>query len=168
MAENLDFNSSQLFSGGIDPANLPKVLQGGQCVTIYPHQRLRVNTVFEVVQSKGKETAYADKHPAYDLVRGPSGNGLSVGYFPEIASQANTVDATIAYDQLHVDAFLAWLDATTPDNSQGSLTTIPTLFGGNFQSGECTPHRLCDVDPSLMLKRSKRGTENGRIHKRFR
>ena len=70
----------------------------------------------------------------YDIVRGPSGTGLTVGYFPEIAAVANTVNATIAYDQLHVNAWLAWLDATTPDHSEGSLTKIPTLFGGNFQA----------------------------------
>ncbi len=44
-----------------------------------------MNTIFEVVHAHG-QTAYTDKHPAYDLVRGPSGKGLSVGYFPEIQS----------------------------------------------------------------------------------
>lgn len=134
--ESIDFNLTQLFSGGINPANLPKALKQGNCVPIFPHQRLRVNTVFEVLNGKGLVTAYADKHPAYDLVRGPSGKGLSTGYFPEIASEPNTVDATIAYDQFHVNAFLAWLDVQTPANSEGNLTAIPTLFGGNFQSGK--------------------------------
>jgi len=133
--ESIDFNSTELFSGGIDPVNLPKALIGGKCTAIYPHARLRVNTVFEVVHSKGKDTAYTDKHPAYDLVRGPSGQGLSEGYFPEIASVANTVDATIGYDQLHVDAFLNWLDGTSPKNAEGCLKGVPTLFGGNFQAG---------------------------------
>lgn len=32
---------------------------------MYPHDTLRVNTVFEVVKSKGLQTAYTDKHPAY-------------------------------------------------------------------------------------------------------
>ena len=45
--------------------------------------RLRVNTVIELVRAAGLQTAYTDKHPAYDLVRGPSGTGLSEGYFPE-------------------------------------------------------------------------------------
>jgi Type I phosphodiesterase / nucleotide pyrophosphatase len=70
---------------------------------------------------------------SYDLVRGPSGNGLMVGYFPEITSVPNTVDAVIGYDQLHVNAWLAWLDATTPKSSEGRLTAIPKLWGGNFQ-----------------------------------
>ncbi|OQO15167.1 hypothetical protein B0A48_00549 [Cryoendolithus antarcticus] len=135
--ETKDYDPTQLFSGGIDPANLPQAFVNGKCQEIYPHQRLRVNTIFEVVHSKGLQTAYADKHPAYDLVRGPSGTGLTVGYFPEIAVVANTVAATIAYDQLHVDAWLDWIKASTPVNTtvfDGPLTTTPALFGGNFQA----------------------------------
>lgn len=98
---------------------------------------MRVNTIFEVVEASGKQTAYTDKHPAYDIVRGPSGKGLTVGYFPEIASVANTVNATIAYDTLHVNAFLDWIKGQTPDHSEvqgNGLTSTPTLFGGNFQA----------------------------------
>jgi hypothetical protein len=62
--------------------------------------RLRVNTVVELVRAAGLQTAYADKHPAYDLVRGPSGTGLSKGYFPEQGATPTTVNATIAHDQL--------------------------------------------------------------------
>lgn len=133
--EDLDYNSSLLFSGGIDPARLPLKKVNGQCVPQYPHMRLRVNTAFEVVRSKGLQTAYTDKHPAYDLVRGPSGQGLSTGYFPEIASiSGSNVPATIQYDQLHANAFLDWLDALVPANSEGNLTKVPALFGGNFQA----------------------------------
>ncbi|WPG98225.1 Hypothetical protein R9X50_00101300 [Acrodontium crateriforme] len=136
--ETKDYNDTELFSGGIDPANLPQRKINGKCVEVYPHQRVRVNTIFEVVNSKGFQTAYTDKHPAYDIVRGPSGKGLTVGYFPEIAAVANTVAATIAYDQLHVNAFLDWLDTTTPEHSElfngNPLSTVPTLFGGNFQA----------------------------------
>lgn len=134
--ESIDYNDTELFSGGINPKNLPERLVGGKCEKVYPHQRLRVNTIFEIITGAGYETAYADKHPAYDLVRGPSGTGLTVGYFPEIAAVPVTVEATIAYDQLHVNAWLDWLDASTPVNSTiySKLTTVPTLFGGNFQS----------------------------------
>lgn len=133
--EDLDYNSTQLFSGGIDPAHLPKIIVDGKCTLQYPHNRLQVNTVFEIIKATGKQTAYVDKHPAYDLVRGPSGTGLSTGYFPEIASTpGNNISAVIAYDQLHVNAFLNYLDAKVPANSEGNLTAVPALFGGNFQS----------------------------------
>ncbi|KAH8650641.1 type I phosphodiesterase/nucleotide pyrophosphatase [Tricladium varicosporioides] len=135
--ETIDFDSTKLWSGGINPLNLPQSMIGGKCVNTYPHQRLRVNTIYEVVEASGKQTAYTDKHPAYDMVRGPSGKGLSVGYFPEIQS-FDTANLTqiIGYDTLHVDAFLAWINGNTPANSevQSALTGIPTLFGGNFQA----------------------------------
>ena len=95
--------------------------------------RLRVNTAFEVAVAAGLETGYTDKHPAYALVRGPSNTGLTTEYFPEIAAVDNTVDAVIAYDQLHVNAWLEWIDGMVPANSQGSLKKIPSLFGGNYQ-----------------------------------
>ena len=133
--ETIDFDDTHLFSGGINPANLALKLINGKCTPIFPHARSRVNTAFEVVHAAGKDTAYTDKHPAYDLVRGPSGKGLSTGYFPEIVAFPTTVDATIAYDTFHVNAFLDWLDAKVPVNSTGSLKSIPALFGGNFQAG---------------------------------
>lgn len=133
--EDLDYNSTLLFSGGIDPTHLPKIIVDGKCTLQYPHDRLQVNTVFEIIKASGKQTAYVDKHPAYDIVRGPSGTGLSTGYFPEIASiPGNNISAVIAYDQLHVNAFLDYLDAKVPANSEGNLTAVPALFGGNFQS----------------------------------
>ena len=108
----------------------------GQCAAIYPHQRLEVNTVFNVAHNAGLQTAYTDKHPAYDIVRGPSGDGLTTGYFPEIAAVGNSVNDTIAYDSLHVTAWLDWIDGITPANSTyDSLTSgqMPAIMGGNFQ-----------------------------------
>lgn len=135
--ESIDFNSSLLFSGGIDPSKLPLTIVNGKCTPVYPHQRLLVNTVFEVLTASGLQSAYVDKHPAYDLVNGPSGKGFTTGYFPEIAAAGKDVNGTIAYDSLHVDAWLKYIDGVTPVNSTGgSLTAgkMPSLFGGNFQA----------------------------------
>lgn len=137
--ETIDYNNTYVFSGGIDPENLPKLKAGGQCTPLYPHSRPRVNTVWEAAVAGGLVTAYADKHPAYDLVRGPSGTGLTTGYFPEINSNLGSTDnvsACIKYDALHVNAWLSWLDGKDPANAEGSLGgKVPNLFGGNFQSG---------------------------------
>jgi hypothetical protein len=57
---------------------------GGKCTWTNPHQRIRVNAIYEIVEAAGFQTACTDKHPEYDMVRGPSGKGLSGGYFPEI------------------------------------------------------------------------------------
>lgn len=134
--ESIDYNSSLLFSGGIDPANLPMALVDGKCTSMYPHQRLLVNTVFEIVTAAGLQTAYVDKHPSYNIVRGPSDTGLTVSYFPEIAAVPNTVNATIEYDELHVQAWLDFIDGTVPVNATGSFSPqqMPALMGGNFQA----------------------------------
>lgn len=81
--------------------------------------------------------------PAYDLDRGPSGTGLTTGYFPEInwvGNPTDNVSACTNYDQLHVNAWLGWLDGQDQPNAEGSVGgQIPALFGGNFQSGRVLP-----------------------------
>ena len=68
------------------------------------------------------------------MVRGPSGSGLSLGYFPEINGVPNEVNTTIEYDKLHVAAFLDFIKGIDPAKSEGTLAgKTPTLFGGNFQ-----------------------------------
>ncbi len=96
--ESLDFDLGQLFSGGIDPSNLPLAKDASGCHPVAPHSFLKVNTIFEVVKAAGRRTAWSDKHPAYDLVNGPSGAGVDDLYTPEINSNiasggvANGVD----------------------------------------------------------------------------
>jgi hypothetical protein len=138
--ETVDYNLNLLFSGGMNPANLPMIKTNGKCSPLYPHNRVRVNTIFEAVVAAGKKTAYADKHPTYDIVRGPSSTGLTTGYFPEINNAdgpTDNVDKCIVYDTLHLNAFLGWIDGKDPANAEGSLKgDVPALFGGNFQSGK--------------------------------
>ena len=85
--ESIDYDDTQLFSGGINPANLPMQKDAqGNCSPVYPHSFVKVNTIFEVASAAGKLTAWSDKHPAYDLVNGPSGSGVADLYTPEINS----------------------------------------------------------------------------------
>ena len=85
--ESLEYDDTKLFSGGIDAANLPYEKDGnGNCKLVYPHDFVKVNTVFEVIRAAGGYTAWSDKHPAYDLVNGPSGTGVQDLYTPEINS----------------------------------------------------------------------------------
>jgi len=45
--EFVDHNVNELFSGGIDAVNLPLELTNtGQCKPVFPHQFLKVNTIF--------------------------------------------------------------------------------------------------------------------------
>jgi hypothetical protein len=77
--------------GGINPKNLPRDPNNG-CKPIYPHEYLRVNTIFEVVKANGGHTAWVDKHPSYEWTNGPSGKGVDDFYGPEINSNTQMTD----------------------------------------------------------------------------
>lgn len=102
-SEACDLNSSAIDGGGaFNLTYLPhQKTAWGTCMPVYPHNFIRVNTIFEVGRANGLVTAYADKHLSYEFVNGPSGLGLSQGYFPEVASFDSTLDAQEAFDDLH-------------------------------------------------------------------
>jgi predicted AlkP superfamily pyrophosphatase or phosphodiesterase len=108
--ESVDHDVTQLFSGGIDPVNLPMQLtEDGDCKPVYPHEFIKVNTIFEVAKEADLRTAWSDKHPAYDLVNGPSGKGVDDLYTPEINSHVAGAPVTNGVD---LNASLALCDAT--------------------------------------------------------
>lgn len=102
-SEACDLNNTLLDGGnGFNMTYLPhQKTAWGTCVPVLPHDFLQVNTVFEVGRANGLWTAFADKHLSYEFLNGPSGTGLSEGYFPEIASVASTLEAQQAWDDLH-------------------------------------------------------------------
>ena len=138
-AENLDKTDASgnipLFTS-IDPAQLPLGVVHGACVPIYPHSFLKTNTIFNVAHDAGLYTAWSDKHPAYEIVRGPANSGAEDLFTPEINNvndpTAISVAATDAYDQLKVQAILNEIDGRTSDNAHAA--PVPAIFGMNFQS----------------------------------
>jgi hypothetical protein len=128
----------------IDPAKLP--VDSHTCQPVLPSQYLKVNTIFEVAHQSHLVTAWSDKHPAYQVMSGPSGNGVDDYFTPEINSSANpaaptdpsqndwTTDnlLTQQYDNYKVDGVLNWIDGHF-HNGKGNLGT-PAIFGMNFQS----------------------------------
>lgn len=128
----------------IKRANLPV---GPDCRPVYPHTFLRVNTIFEVAKAAGLRTAWSDKHPAYDIVNGPSGTGVDDLYTPEINSNISSytptpnctgtiwTDSLCAiefYDNLKVKAILNEIDGF--DHTGKRNLGVPNIFGMNFQS----------------------------------
>ena len=82
--ESIDKNPDAIDGGGgIDEAKLPRDGANG-CKAVYPHEFLRTNTIFEVAKAAGMKTAWSDKHPAYEIVNGPSGKGVDDLFVPEI------------------------------------------------------------------------------------
>ncbi|KAA2258138.1 alkaline phosphatase family protein [Solihabitans fulvus] len=124
----------------IDPSKLP--VDPKTCKPVYPHQYLKVNTVFEVARQHGLRTAWSDKHAAYEILNGPSGTGVQDLFTPEINSQAagapSGVDwtkdnaKTQQYDGYKVQAVLNEIDGY--DHSRGTRVGVPGIFGMNFQS----------------------------------
>src|SRR5207253_1333426 len=120
----------------IDPTALPRHINAqGQCVPLYPHDAIKSNTIFEVVKAQGGHTAWADKHPAYDLVNGPSGKGVDDLYTPELTNVGgldNTVSVvgTVNNDALKVQGILNEIKGLNHDGAPGP--GVPAVFGMNF------------------------------------
>jgi hypothetical protein len=122
----------------LDPAALP--VDPATCAPMYPHNYIRVNTVFDVAHAAGLRTAWSDKHPAYEILNGPSGTGIDDLFAPEINSIADvagddwTTDnaLTMEYDGFKAAAILNEIDGL--DHSGTQRVGTPAVFGMNFQT----------------------------------
>jgi hypothetical protein len=148
--ESIDVDKTATDAGGtlgkpltqINPANLPMGFIAGTCVPIYPHQFIQVNTLFEVIRAHGGRTAWSDKHPAYDLVNGPSGKGVDDLFTPEVNSTDPIIplitDTTTGFhsvqrnDGLKVQSVFNEIDGL--DSTGKHNPGVPTIFGMNFQA----------------------------------
>jgi len=155
--EEIDLDYTQLDGGGgIDFNYLPRNPNNG-CLPVYPHNYIRVNTVFEVVKNNGGYTAWSDKHPSYDFTNGPSGTGVTDLWSPEINSVPVPIESVPGCnplpDSYAITSSNAWTDSfqniqcydgykvnaiineINGKNHSGTTTTqVPTLFGMNFQA----------------------------------
>src|SRR6202171_5745109 len=161
--ESIDrYSSGNVSLNIIDPSKLPRGRnEFGHCVPVYPHDAIKTNTIFEVVRAKGGRTAWADKHPAYDLVNGPSGKGVDDLYTPEITNvdgfdATHSVICTVLNDEKKVQAVINEIHGRNHTGSPGF--GVPEIFCMNFQAvsggqklAKAKPDNSCtaDVDPKL-------------------
>src|SRR5215831_5449365 len=155
---NLTSNPNDL----IDTTQLP--VDPKTCKPVYPNQYLKVNTVFEVARAAGLRTAWSDKHPAYQILGGPSGKGVQDFFTPEINSQASVAGSdftkdnglTRFYDSFKVQAVINEINGF--DHSGKHFVGTPAIFGMNFQTistAEKLPgggYKSDGVTPSAMLE----------------
>jgi hypothetical protein len=149
-------HESKVARSRINPTLLPQKKHKGTCAPVFPHQFIRVNTIFEVARAFGLHTAWSDKHLAYELVNGPSGHGVDDFFAPEINSDPSkslipTAPAgsqftdrwtyTETYDDYKVQAILneiegKWSDDGLPGatDTAGPRPGTPALYGMNFQA----------------------------------
>jgi len=139
----------------IDVTKLPYAKHGSSCTPVYPHQFIRTNTIFNVIKQAGMHTAWSDKHLSYELISGPSGDGVDDYFAPDINSDpANSLipsaapggsftDATSTtevYDDFKVQAILNEVNGRWSDSGlAGAKDTagrpgVPAVFGMNFQA----------------------------------
>jgi len=185
--EEIDYDYQKLNAGrtdgnegrnGINPKYLPRDPKNG-CVPVYPHNFIRVNTIFNVVHNAGGYTAWSDKHPSYDFTNGPTGDGVADLWSPEINSipinlppvqgcnpLPDPKDATSSnawtdsfqniqcYDSLKVQAILNEIDGKTHDGKTSA--PVPELFGMNFQAVS-VGEKLVEANPPTNPNYSQTG-----------
>lgn len=127
---NFDKNSGSGV-GDINPAKLPRDPAHG-CTPVYPHQFLKVNTIYEVAHDAGMRTAVSDKHPSYEILSGPSGTGIDDFYSPEFNKAKSDISLIMANDELKVTAVLNEIDGL--DHLGNPSPGVPAIFGMNFQA----------------------------------
>ena len=164
---SIDVDSKRLDAGGtpgkpktqIDPMKLPLALVDGRCVPVYPHDFNRMNTVFEIVKRHGGRTAWSDKHPAYEWLAGPSGEGLDDLFALEQDSlipgtkvkTTGSFKAERDFDEARVQALLNEMRGL--DSTGTSKASVPQLFGMNFQAvsvGQKLPKSGLGDEPGLV------------------
>jgi hypothetical protein len=115
--------------GGVDPRKLPRDPSRG-CALVYPHQFVRVNTVFEVVKKAGGHTMWIDQFPGFtDYVKGPSGTGLDDEFAPNSHTPGVKafVEATMHQDDSRMAAMLN--NIAGKDHTGNKKIGTPTLMG---------------------------------------
>ncbi|MGH9375565.1 MAG: alkaline phosphatase family protein [Terriglobia bacterium] len=132
--ETIDINKTDVWGGGgFNTAALPRNPKDN-CSPVYPHQLLRVNTVFDVIKQAGMYTAFADKQLGDDADQGPTGHAIDDFYTPELHhwAQAHTIAAFEQVDEFRSKAVLNWINGK---NGKGTESIpVPAIMGESFQA----------------------------------
>ena len=132
--ESIDINPDAVDGGGgISADKVPLDPKRG-CAPVFPHDLLRVNTIFEVLKSSGLRTAWADKQPGYEIVNGPSGKGVDDLFTPELHFNASSksLEKIKSFDDLRLNAVLNEISGR--DQTGKTKVPVPAILGMTFQA----------------------------------
>lgn len=139
--ESVALNSLALDGGGgLNTNALPRDPARGGAV-VYPHDYLRVNTVFDIIKAAGGRTAWIDKHLTDEIIQGASGQAVDELWVPEIAADYpftpglsinKSADATIWYDDMKLRGLLNQIAGL--DHTGSNAVGVPMIFGLQFQA----------------------------------
>lgn len=132
--EKIDINVEVVDGGGgINPDKLPRDPKKG-CTPVYPHDFLRVNTVFDVAKAAGGRTAWSDKHWSCEIVTGKGGKAVDDFYIREVGTGklASDITRTTQYDDARVQAVVNEIDGF--DHARSKQVGTPLIFGMTFQA----------------------------------
>jgi hypothetical protein len=128
--------------GGVNSIDPTRLERDKNCNPVYPWNFLRVNTIFGVIHGAGGFTAWADKHPSYSSVGGPSPGATDTNvddYFgPEINSDSAdyTDPKTGAFPGLIPGAELVPPNGCNPLPDQAAVSAADD-YTGSFQNIQC-------------------------------
>ncbi|MCU1286748.1 MAG: type phosphodiesterase/nucleotide pyrophosphatase [Acidobacteriales bacterium] len=132
--ESIDINpDANDGGGGVSAEKVPLDPKRG-CAPVFPHDLLRVNTIFEVIKAAGYRTAWADKQPGYEVVNGPSGKGVDDLFTPELHFNASSksIEKIKAFDDLRLQAVLN--EISGHDKTGKQTVQVPAMLGMTFQA----------------------------------
>ncbi len=130
------------------------VCGSGHCEPVYPHEFINVNTIFEVIRAHGGRTAWADKHPAYEILNGPSGEGVQDLYTPEVNSNDPIMleDTTHGYCSIQRNDVLKAAEAGTFDFVLLDTRGAEAFAGGHIPGAWCFADSEIDHKAGLLPK----------------
>jgi hypothetical protein len=132
--ESIDINPDAVDGGGGVSADKVPLDPKRGCAPVFPHNLLRVNTIFEVIKAAGLRTAWADKQPGYEVVNGPSGKGVDDLFTPELHFNASSksLEKIKAFDDLRLQAVLN--EISGHDRTGKQTVPVPAVLGMTFQA----------------------------------
>ncbi|TAN21254.1 MAG: alkaline phosphatase family protein [Acidobacteria bacterium] len=132
--ESIDYDPNALNGGGgIDPAKLTLNPDKG-CTPVYPHDLLRVNTIFDVLKAKGLYTAWIDKQIGDEMDQGPTGHAIDDFLKIELhhAHAAHSLPGIFHFDDLRTEALLHEIDGR--DHTGAHKEPVPNIMGLTYQA----------------------------------